>query len=80
MLKGNCRKKNLTACERKISSYKPAFTKEELSSSYSCQLQFVREALKCLTSREIPVPLSLRLEREETLKYCCVCRPLCGKV
>ena len=26
MLKGNCRKKNLTTCERKISSYKPAFT------------------------------------------------------
>ena len=25
MLKGNCRKKNLTTCERKISSYKPAF-------------------------------------------------------
>ena len=24
MLKGNCRKKNLTTCERKISSYKPA--------------------------------------------------------
>ena len=26
MLKGNCRKKNLTTCERKTSSYKPAFT------------------------------------------------------
>ena len=27
MLKGNRRKKNLTTCERKISSYKPAFRK-----------------------------------------------------
>ena len=26
MLKGNCRKKNLATCERKISSYKPAFS------------------------------------------------------
>ena len=26
MLKGNCWKKNLTTCERKISLYKPAFT------------------------------------------------------
>ena len=26
MLKGNCRKKNLTTCERKISSHKPAFS------------------------------------------------------
>ena len=25
-MKGNCWKKNLTTCERKISSYKPAFT------------------------------------------------------
>ena len=25
MLKGNCRNKNLTNCERKMSSYKPAF-------------------------------------------------------
>ena len=27
MLKGNCRKKNLTICERKISLYKPALSK-----------------------------------------------------
>ena len=27
MLKGNCRKKNLTTCKRKISSYKPALKK-----------------------------------------------------
>ena len=26
-MKGNCRKKNLTTCERKTSSYKPAFIK-----------------------------------------------------
>ena len=27
MLKGNCRKKNLTTCERKNSSYQPALAK-----------------------------------------------------
>ena len=27
MLKGNCRKKNLPICERKISLYKPALSK-----------------------------------------------------
>ena len=26
-MKGNCQKKHLTTCERKISSYKPAFKK-----------------------------------------------------
>ena len=30
MLKGNCRKKNLTTCESKISSYKSAFKKQSV--------------------------------------------------
>ena len=29
MLKGNCQKKNLTTCERKISSYRPASTERD---------------------------------------------------
>ena len=36
MLKGNCRKKNLTTCERKISSYKPALRTPLQNISGSC--------------------------------------------
>ena len=41
MLKGNCQKKNLTTCERKISSYKPAFRNfAKLTGKHLCQRLF----------------------------------------
>ena len=55
MLKGNCRKKNLTTCERKISSYKPAFRKPVILNIESAKLcatralmPYVSHALRAL--------------------------------
>ena len=46
---------------------------------YQCSFYFERSVSAILPSYSESYFLSLRLEREETLKYRCVCRPPCGK-